>query len=173
MTSDDADDVCSDAWDIIRNRSFHEWTGLPSTCTYPDFDDTFERKDDAYGRDTLGSAKRRTRYRMHVAEPFEEPLKVWFRDDDLVMIDISHPELPYPDGELLERLGDPEARLDYSFDVMEIEDGAWLYPTRGMALFLDAGKETVMRLSLFPPCDLGAYARRLQRDTSGHEYPVE
>lgn len=173
MNEDDANDVCRDAWRLIRNKTFHDWTGLPAACSYGDFDEAFERMGEEYGRNTLGSGKLRTRYRTYTADEYEEPLKVWFRDDDLVLIEISYPELPYPGTDLLDRLGEPDDRLDYELDVIEIEGGAWIYPPRGIALFLDAGKERVMRISLFRSCSPAEYAAEIRRDTSVREFPLE
>lgn len=173
MSEHDTDDGCREAWRTIKDREFHAWDGVPAACDYADFDDAFERLRDERGGGTLGGAKRRAHFRMHVADGFPEPLQVWFRDDRLLLIEIPHPALPYPVEDLLDRLGEPDARWDYDFDVMTVDGGAWIYPSRGLALFLDPAHETVVRISLFRSCSLDEYAETLQRDTGVEEFPPE
>lgn len=173
MSTDSPNDDCRTAWQTITEKAFQRWEGLPESCTYSDFDDAFERQRESHARGTLGRAKIRTNFRRHVADGYSEPLKVWFRDDDVVAIEVSYPDLPYPDEELLNLLGEPATRFDYHLDVLPISGGSWVYPDRGLALFLDAANEKVMRLSLFTRCSLEEYVEEIKPDAAPEEFPLE
>ena len=172
MNTDDTPEECRDAWSAIRDHAFHEWAGVPDSCEYADFDDAFPRLHDEYGRGTLGSSKRQARFRRHDAEEYSEPLKVWFRDGEIVLIETPYPAIPDGTADLLDRLGEPAARFDYEVDVVVVSGGSWVYPSRGLAVFLDADGETVNRVSLFHACSLDEYTEQIRQDTGTREFPL-
>ena len=172
MDDNRVDNPCSKVWSAIAAREYRNWNGLPVTCTYSLFDTAFARLRDEYGQGGLGSAYRQTMYRMHVAEGYPHNLKVWFREDSIVLIEIGYPVLPYPSHELLRNLGEPEIKLNYYLDVMPIPNGAWVYPDRGLTLFLDAGHTEVMWVALFQSCSAAKYLEEVHPETRVQELPV-
>ena len=172
MSEKDINIACREAWKEIRDRDYRAWDGMPASCRYADFDAAFPRLRDAHGQGRLGRDRRQALFRMHVDDRYQHPLKTWFRDDRLVLIEVAYPELPYSTPELLSHLGDPEAQLDYHLDVMPVSEGAWIYPSRGLALFLDAGRREVMRIALFHACSLDGYVKELHPDVRVREYPL-
>jgi len=162
---------CSDAWRAISAREYRHWNGLPETCHYPDFETTFRRLRDEFGQGTLGRTHHAANYRMHVGEGYPQNLKVWFRGEDILLIESRHPKLPCFSQEFLRHLGKPEKELDYHLDVMRIPAGAWVYPARGITVFLDAGRNEVMGIALFHPCSLTKYLDEIHPDARMHELP--
>lgn len=165
--------ACQGAWDCIAAREFRDWNGLPTACGYSDFDAVFARLRDEYGIGKLGRACRPAMFRMHVAEPYPHNLRVWFREDALILIEIMFPTFPYPAGDLKRHFGEPEIRLDYHLDIRRVPRGAWIYPHKGAALFLDAEDGEIMRLALFHPCSLGAYLQEVHTDPRLRELPLD
>lgn len=172
MNENDERADCREAWKAMRDREYRTWHGIPTGCRYADFDAAFPRLRDAYGQGRLGRNRRQARFRMHVDDRYQHPLKVWFRDERLVLIEISYPQLPYPTQELFSRLGTPEARLDYHLDVMPVSEGAWVYSAQGLTLFLDAGQREVMRIALFHACSVDEYVSGVHPDVQVREYPL-
>lgn len=145
-----------DVWNAIAAREFRGWQGLPGDADYAEFDARFPRLVDAEARGLLGSANEVAHYRMHVAEGYSQHLKAWRQDTRLVLVEATLPKLRDSLDELTSELGEPEAWLDYSWDVLEVSRGARIYPRRGIALF--AGPERqLLRLSLFSSCELADY----------------
>ena len=82
---------CAKEWSAITSRDFREWKGLPESCGYSDFDSAFTRLTDAHGAGHLGSTPSPALFRMYVSAGYEMNIKVWYRDDELVLIDIEFP----------------------------------------------------------------------------------
>ena len=169
MTRNQPNDPCATAWQAIKAREFRDWHGLPEGCAYEDFDSEFSRLRDEYGQGGLGRKYVPARYRIHLAKGYDHHLKVWFREETISLIEIAYPTLPYPAGELLRRLGAPGLELDYHLDIMPVTKGAWVYPSRGLALFLDAGHGAVMGIALFHPCDPAQYLDEIHPDNQVSE----
>ena len=168
------DRPCASVWAQIGAREFREWRGIPVDCDYRDFDQWFPRLSDAIGNGSLGRQILPSTFRVHVDQNHDHNLKVWFRGAaDLVLIEIKYPNLPYSGRDLSQRLGDPQARIDYFLDVMPIRSGAWVYAERGITVFMDVDHAQVMSLALFHPCDLTDYIDGIHPDNRTWELPVE
>jgi len=163
---------CATAWQAIKALEFRDWYGLPMECTYGDLESEFKRFRDEYGQGGLGRKHVITRYRIHLAEGYAHHLKEYFRQEHIALIQIEYPALPYAAADLLQRLGPPEFELDYHREVMPVPKGAWVYPARGLTLFLDAGRSAIMGIGLFHPCHLAEYLDDIHPDTRMSELPL-
>ncbi|HET7461252.1 MAG TPA: hypothetical protein VFJ82_08380 [Longimicrobium sp.] len=172
MQRDDAGDPCRPAWNAIGSRDFRAWAGLPEGCGYAALDAVFPRVAEAYGEGTLGERYQPATYRMHAVEGPPYGARVWFRGDRVVLVELEYPGLPHPSRELLQSLGEPQARLDAYVDVMPVPGGAWVYAARGITLFLDSGHTEVMRVALYHPCTPEEYADGLHPRTERWELPL-
>jgi hypothetical protein len=171
MQQDDAGG-CQQAWNAIGARDFRAWTGLPAGCGYAALDAVFPRVAQAYGQGTLGRRNQSATYRLHAVEGPPFGARVWAREDHIVLVELEFPALPHPSRDLLQALGEPEARLDAHMDIMPVPGGAWVYAARGITLFLDVGLTEVMRVVLYHPCTAQEYADALHPDTRGRELPL-
>ncbi len=172
MGGKETDNTCQEAWSVIAARDFRAWKGLPEPCGYSAFEAAFARFRDEYGQGNLGKANRPGMFRMHIAVGYPHNLKVWFRDDRIVVIQIRYPKLPHPVRDLVHHLGAPRIKLDYYLDVMPVPSGAWIYPDKGLAVFFDAGHTEIMRIDLFHPCSTDEYLSDIHSDNRMREYPV-
>lgn len=164
--------ACQETWNTIAARDYRQWNGLPPECGYSKLDGAFKRLRNEYGQGTLGRSNNPALFRMHIAEAYSQGLKVWFADEHIRLVEIEFPALPYPLHELLQQIGEPETKLDYHLDIMPVPSGAWIYPARGLALYLDAGHANVMRLGLFPPCSIDEYLENVHPDAPIRELPI-
>jgi hypothetical protein len=172
MSNHESNSKCAEVWSAIAAREYRDWEGLPAFCGYPDFDAAFARLRDEYGQGNLGNTNLQAMYRIHVAKDYPHNLKVWFRGEDIVLIEIRYLILPYPSYELLQQFSEPQVRLDYYLDVMRVPKGAWVYPSRGLTLFLDAGRTEVMWIALFHSCSLAEYLDTVHPNTQMWELPT-
>ena len=161
MKNEKLHNLCSEAWSMITGRDYRNWNGLPHSCSYSDFDAAFSRLRDEYGLGTLGSANRRVMYRTHIANGYPDNLKVWFQENSILLIEIKYPILPYPSEVVLEHFGPPDIKLDYQLDIMPVSHGAWVYPNRGLTLFLDSSHTKLMGIALFHSCNIAYYLEQL------------
>lgn len=160
-----------EVWNAIASRHFRGWQGLPGDADYAEFDARFPRLVDAEARGLLGSANEPAYYRVHVAEGYPQHLKAWRKDTRLVLVEATLPKLSDSLDELTSDLGEPAARLDYSWDVLQVPKGAKIYPGRGIALFIGP-EQQLLRLSLFASCELADYLATRHYDTRLVERPL-
>lgn len=165
-------DAYAEAWKAVTARDYRNWKGLPAGCRVSQVDAALPRLRDEHGIGKLGKANHPAMFRMHVAQGYPRNLKVWFREDHVVLIEADLPKLAYPSSDLLKSLGEPEARIDTHLDVLPVSGGAWVYAKRGITVFLDVGLTEVMRLALYPPCSLKEYLEEVHPDRQMRERPV-
>ena len=159
---------CGQAWTMIAERDFRHWNGLPDACGYAQLESAFADVDETHGAFHLGRNGVPTRFRGHAAKGYPDNFTVWFRGDRIVLINAPRPSLPYATSELLAHLGTPELIRDYQLGVVSpVREGAWVYSTRGLALFLEApaGPDSnVARVCLFHATSAADYLDSIDPD---------
>lgn len=171
MKNNAENDASGEAWTAITARDYRNWKGLPAGLQISEVDAALPRLRDEYGIGKLGNTFRPAMFRMHVAEGYPFNLKVWFREERVVLIEMNHPRLSHPSQELLKGLGKPEDKLDYHLDVLPVAGGAWIYPKRGITVFLDVGLTEVMRIAVYPSCSRTEYLEQLHPSGQVREQP--
>jgi hypothetical protein len=119
---------------------------------------------------TLGADRRQVRWRAVEAGVEGERLRLWHDGVRVVAVEV---EAPRPLGgwsALRAALGAPEAKPGWWDGVVENQDGQWVYPARGLAVFTALADTEVARIVVFPPTTLAAYRAGLAR---GLEPPRE
>ena len=145
-----------EAWDLIASRDFRSWRGLPAEAAYADFEARFPRLMDAEARGLLGTENAIGHYRMHTADGYPQHLKAWRSESRLILVEATLPQLRTPLEELIPELGEPAARLDFTWDVLRVSRGARIHPDRGIALFVGPERQ-LLKLSLFEAGELSGY----------------
>jgi hypothetical protein len=153
---------CQNVWEQILKRDFTSWNGIPSECDYTAFDNSFQRISDIVGTGTLGEFFIPSHYRVYIVNGYSGNLRVWCREKELVLIEANAPQLKQPVGVLLDVLGEPLKKLSYYWDVMEVPEGEWIYPQKGIVLFFDYSRENILRISLFHSCNLKYYIQNIR-----------
>lgn len=149
---------CDEAIQMIQNRDFREWKGLPSGCKWPSAHE--ERSADPQ--------------EWWVRKLKSEPDSAWTENADLVgyyqprftyqrggllLFDGRNPELACSGSELVKALGTPAAKLDWDSGTLPLAGMEWVWPERGIALYLDGDEDHVSHVTLFAPTTLEEYKK--------------
>jgi hypothetical protein len=149
--------TCQDARSAIEARRFVGWNGLPPDCTPlelfgipPDAELGFRR---------LGSAE--ARQRLLELPGYYRPLAS-IRDGVVVMLDGTNPELEGGWPALQGDLGEPAAKEDFAHGTYEIPRGEWIYPDRGITVFVRSDATVVVHVAVYAPTTLERYLAELR-----------
>lgn len=167
--------TCEQAWERFASKQLEQWWGIPQPCTSEDFFAVFTPLDEDGAVGKLGSEFIPTFYKVCSVTAYAEPVHVWFRDTEIVKIEVNYPHLSDERfASLLASLGQPVAKLDYYFHTFSISRGEWVYPARGIALFLNGDESGLVKWSLFHASTLDDYTRRIRPPyTPAREFPLE
>jgi len=160
--------TCRTLVEALGAGSFHQWQGLARACK-ESLLAAFPADPPGEGRTSLGSEGHRVAVLMRRVPNQRHPLEVQLLDGEMVRADLESPALTGSLPDLLEALGEPTARLPYYWGAIEIEDGQWLWPGRGLALYLDDSRTRVNRLAVFAPTDVAGYQHDLEPDLRIYE----
>jgi hypothetical protein len=153
---------CDDALRMIRARDFRAWKGLPEDCTPDRLAKGLPRSNPNEGGRQLGSDAIEVDWWPAEVAGYREPLEVQIAQSIVVRIDGIAPELAGGLGEHLDALGEPPGKLPYWDATKKIADGEWVWPARGIAIYVGSDPRFVRRVALFRPTDLATYQRLLQ-----------
>jgi hypothetical protein len=163
---------CATALEHVRRRDFHAWQGLPRDCALADAAEVFELST-GYAVGHLGRRHEQASFRVASLEGYLEPVRVWYRDDAVVLVTGEYPELPGELGTLLADYGEPEAKLDYHQGVVEVAHGEWIYPQRGITLFLNADHSRLAKVAVYAPASMQHYEAELAPRERTREFDEE
>lgn len=149
--------TCEDARRAIEARRFIGWRGLPEACSPADLFGI--PTDEHWGTRRLGKVS--ARQRLLDVTGYHRPL-LSVREDVVVLFDGAYPELDGGWDALRADLGDPEAKLDYRDGTITIAASEWVYPARGIAVFVSSDASRVYHVAVFAPTTLDAYQERLR-----------
>jgi hypothetical protein len=134
------------ALEAIESRDFRHWNGLPDDLQPSEL--IGDRKDDDLATWRLGEALEPASFAL-VAKPGYGQLRASIRRGALCLLDASHVELGTTLEELLLALGEPAAKLGWSDELVEEPDAEWVYPDRGITLFLNRSRDALRRIALY------------------------
>lgn len=160
---------CGQTIHQLRARDFRSWRGLDERCTPDAFAAALGREGSNEGMRPLGSEAVEVTWWPAPCPGYGEPLEVQLAEGRVVRIDGLRPSLDGGLPALLAALGEPAAKLAYHDNVVPIPDGEWVWPGRGLALYLSADHRFVRRVALFHATDLDRYLRRLRPNLRVYE----
>ncbi|HEY5921607.1 MAG TPA: hypothetical protein VIV11_08045, partial [Kofleriaceae bacterium] len=64
-------------------------------------------------------------------------------------------------------LGEPEAKLDWNHDMLQMKGGEWVYSQRGITIFGRASGNAAIRIAVYQPTTLAEYKASLRPDYGG------
>lgn len=171
MTTSAAGGSATDALRRFAARDFAGWAGLAVGTTVADVAAVFEI-DDVPQPATLGSQRREAGWVTVEAAGYERGIRVWIDAREVVLLDGPDPELPKGLFSLLEQLGQPEVRLTSYLGTLPIEGSEWVYPSRGIAIYLNPETMLPLRIAAFVPTTLAIYEARLRLDLETRRLPL-
>lgn len=141
----------------LASCDFTDWTGLPQDCPLGALKTRFTAR--GSGRGWLG--KHEARHTWFDVSGYANPLRVWHDGKIVQAIDVESPAIVSP-SKLLERLGEPNVRLDTWWNLLFREDAEWVYSERGLALFVNPTERRIFHLSVFSPTTPQVYEDSLR-----------
>jgi hypothetical protein len=163
---------CAAALDLLATNRLAAWQGLPHDC---DIDALSRRLGAPLGgpaRATLGQEQRPTEFMVFRLDGQSRPLRAFEEQRRVLLLDLEYPVFDDDADELRTALGDPAARLDFPWNVLLLKEAEWVYPARGLTLYINPDTRKVLRWAVYAPTDLDAYMRRLRLQLAEHELPL-
>jgi hypothetical protein len=156
-----SDTACTAARRAIEQRNFIGWRGLPPDCQprelFPNLPADLQGRPVRY----LGEEFRDAVFVPLPLEGYYRPMAS-FDGDRLILFDGMNPELAGGFAPLKADLGNPAARLDWYYGTLKIADGEWVYPERGITVFLAPEVEQALHIALYQPTTLDDYLKNLR-----------
>lgn len=152
---------CATARRAIATRQFVSWQGLPAGCAARELFDDFPADLTDRPVRPLGDAFRPAVFVLLALPGYYRPMAS-LRDGALVLVDGMNPELAGGAAPLLDDLGEPAAQLDWHYGTLPIAAGEWVYPARGITLFLNTTRDRALHIALYHATSLDDYTRSLR-----------
>lgn len=168
--SKDSGEPCRIALQLFAEKQFVNWRGLPRGCSLTDVTAMFSLLNQGVGVGHLGRRQRQVEFRMLQIKGYQRTVRAWFDAKQLAMLDAEHPGLEQQLSSVLASLGEPEAKLDFYWDVLEIKKGELVYASRGITFFTDPSDHRVLRLLVFPPTTLDDYIEKIRLEFRMQEF---
>jgi hypothetical protein len=162
---------CESIRQSIETRNFLDWRGLPQGCTAQDlFSNIPEDLSDRPVR-PLGSDFSSATFVLLELAGYYRPMAS-FRNNQLILFDAMNPELAGGFPPLHQDLGEPATRLDWHYGTLSIPTGEWVYPERGITVFLNTTADKALHIALYHPTTLSEYQRHLRPHLQKHIRPL-
>ena len=152
---------CEKAMKSIRDRDFSDWRGLEPTCDWSALTGPLPTDwQDVPGR-PLGSSFRDAKMIMLPLQNYMRP-SLSFVAGSPVLFEAMGPKLTTELATLLAALGEPAARLDWDFGTLPCPESEFVYPDRGITLFLNSDHDRLLHVALYAATDLDEYGKNLR-----------
>ncbi len=155
-----AENTCAAARLAIETRDFVGWRGLPEGCDphavfadLPALTDLPEKR--------LGEDYQSASFALLALPGYYRP-QASFRAGELMLFDGANPDLHGGYERLRADLGTPTATYDWDYGLLHITDGEWVYPERGLTLFVNTDATRALHIALYHPASLTDYRARLR-----------
>lgn len=150
--------TCDAAKMAIETRRFVGWTGLPEGCSPEEmFGVVFDP--DEWPERTLGAEA--TRWHVLDTPGYYRPM-VSARRGIVVLFDGRTPQIDGGWAPLAKDLGEAEANLEWLNGGVPTPGGEWVYPSRGITIFLDPEGNIPLHVALYAPTTLEVYETTLR-----------
>ena len=146
-------------------REPRAWPGLVEGVTLDDLEEYLPVDRTFTGAAPLGERFELADWVAGLHDDFPDGVRVWLRGGQVVMLDAQRMDLTDPAGEILAGLGDPAARLDAFLGPIAAPGSEWVYPERGLTLFVGGEGAWVDRILGYTPASLEDYVARLRPHT--------
>gem|GEM_PF-6388523 len=150
---------CTTIREAIETRNLTHWKGLPAACRASDLFDHVPA--DVSDRPQRSLGGRTARWVLLKLEGYYRPMAS-FVDGKFVMFDSMNPTLAVKASDLVKQLGTPAARTDWWYGGVEMKDGAYVYPDKGITLFLNSNTRKALHIALYHPTDLAGWKQDLR-----------
>lgn len=154
---------CETALDHLSKLDFMSWDGFSAACRDIDLAEHLKGSS-RLGLDRTLGANHLMRSREVIVDAdkalaFQFALSRHSVEDLVVRVDFDHEELA---AYYVNIFGLPEARLPYKLWGFTHPTGQWVWPARGIVVYVDPQNRTVHHVGVFAPTDLKTYRDNLE-----------
>ncbi|MCC6463601.1 MAG: hypothetical protein IT260_24235 [Saprospiraceae bacterium] len=147
------------------------WQPMPKSLNLSCWKEIFAPAGEGFGSALLGEKLEEASFEQYKIDGIEQPVKVWFRDQDILKIDIFYPtEWQLSPSALQSVYGKAPAVADYYQFTSLLKDKVWVYPSKGLAIFFNADDSRVTQVSLFKPNSRKEYLQTLHPVLEGRRF---
>jgi hypothetical protein len=93
---------------------------------------------------------------------FPDSVRIWLDGDRVVMMDSRVRGASEVTKTLAAKLGSPTAKLDSYFRNALLEESEWVYPDRGLTLFVEPETQVLLHVAAYPRTSLPEYRRKFR-----------
>lgn len=155
---------------VVALKSFvwphlEHWKGLDVDCALPAVSEAWSYADDGWrGSRYVGEEPRALAWVSATGGGFPDSVRVWLDGPRVVMLETQVLGKASDLKALVAKLGPPAATLDAFFEV-KMEKSEWVYPDRGLTLFVNPENHILLRAVGYAPTTLENYRRHLRPST--------
>ena len=155
----------------LARLDLHGWRGLSQHTLLDHARQVFDIDDEWCGSSMLGTDRRQTYWFTVTCDGFPEGLRIWTSGNEVILLDASSPDLPGGLDALLTALGSPQAQLDSYLGTLRIENSEWVFPERGITVFVNPDNHLLLRIAVYRPSKLSEYEQSLRLDLKKTRLP--
>jgi hypothetical protein len=149
---------------VFAGRDFREWKGLAPNTSLADAAAVFTVDDGWRGKGRLGDDRREATWVSAAVDGYDKAVRIWLDLDRVILMDAESPTLATDLPTLLQTIGAPEAKLDAYLGTFLIPESEWVYPGRGLTLYVNPENGILLRLAVFVSTTPDVYRRSLRLD---------
>jgi hypothetical protein len=160
--------------DLLRpiiGGDLRSWQGLAPDLTFSELTSACPPDSDWSGSAQLGRHHRQASYQWIRFPGPDTECRAWFIGERVILLDIANPSITVHPNQLTDIFGEPEASLDTWQGTLPMPASELVFPSRGIAVFINRDTDAIWHLALFPPLTLKSYEdnRRIDLHTRRHQ----
>ncbi len=151
---------CEKAKQMITAGDFREWKGFPEGCDWTAWTGSLPVDWQEVMRRPLGTSFRNGYQLFFELKRYEHP-SLSFAESKPILFESRGPELLAFDS-LLIALGKPKARLDWDYGTLPLPQCEYIYPERGITLFMNLEGDRALHIALYAATTQKDYVANLR-----------
>lgn len=152
---------CQNAVEQIRQLDFEIWDGLPVDCQLKELINLESIDVREYPIRHLGKKMVEVHSVLLDLPGYYRPT-VNLRNGKVVMFDAMNPVMTGNLETLKAHLGKPALTLDWHYGTLPLEKGEWVFPDKGITLFLNSTFDKVLHIALYHATSSRDYLNKLR-----------
>ncbi len=154
-------------------RDFRDWQGLAPETLLTDLTTLCEGDHGPRISAWLGESHRGADFVIVNLHDYEMGVRAWLdlEQEQILLLDVEYPSLDPDLPSLLQVLGEPASKLDSYLGTYRLTESEWVFPSRGLTLYLNPETEMLLRLAVYPITDLENYRRNIRLDLKSTRLP--
>ena len=133
------------------------WEGGLGDWTLNDLNGHLDSISDTTRQELLGMGHVLTEYHTFEKEGSRGASRLWVRNDKVLMLEVNYPQTGSGPEEIMQAWGAPEGQMDFIDGIMDYENCAKVYASKGVCLMVSMSGKSTVRALFFTPCSYDHY----------------